>query len=82
MFVNKLFTYLTCAYLKKKRCLNVKSSRYYVHVKTMILADLQICISVTLRLSSESVKKDVSFTLKGLSLIFAVFITFRNLINF
>ena len=48
-------------------------------MKTMILADLQICISVPLRLSSESVKKDVSFTLKGLSLIFAVFITFRNL---
>ena len=29
MFVNKLFTYLTCAYSKSKRCFNVKSSTYY-----------------------------------------------------
>ena len=34
MFVNKLFAYLTCAYLKKKRCFDVKSSTYYFPIKT------------------------------------------------
>ena len=49
MFVNKLFTYLTCAYLRKsKRCFNVKSSTYYFHVQTKISADFQTCISVPL----------------------------------
>ena len=43
MFVNKLFTYPTCAYLK--------SSAYYSHMKTKILTDFQICISVLLRIS-------------------------------
>ena len=47
MFVNKIFTYLTCAYLSKT-CFNVKSSTYYFHMKTKILADFQICISVPL----------------------------------
>ena len=46
MFVNILFTYLTCAHLKSKRCLNVKSSTYFFQMKTDILLDLQICISV------------------------------------
>ena len=48
MFVNKLFTYLTCAYLKSKRCFNVKSSTYYFDMKMKMLADFQICISVSL----------------------------------
>ena len=42
IFVNKLFTYLTCAYLKSKRCFNVKSSTYFFHMNTHILADFQI----------------------------------------
>ena len=53
MFVNKCIshkyinTYLT--YISKsKGCFNVKSSTYYVHMKTKILADFQICISVPL----------------------------------
>ena len=45
MFVNKLSTYLTCVYLKKRR-FNVKCSTYYFPMKTKILADFQICISV------------------------------------
>ena len=49
MFVNKLFTYITCTISKSKRCLNVKSSTYYFHMKTKILVKLQICISVTLK---------------------------------
>ena len=49
MFVNKLFTYITCTISKSKRCLNVKSSTYYFHMKTKILAKLQICVSVTLK---------------------------------
>ena len=48
MFVNKLMTYLTFTYLKGKRCYNVTSSTYYFHVKTKILAEFQICISVPL----------------------------------
>ena len=31
-----------------KRCFNVTSSTYYFHMKTEILADFQICISVPL----------------------------------
>ena len=49
MFVNKLFIYLTCEIKKSKKCFNVKSSPYYFHIKTKILADFQICISVPLR---------------------------------
>ena len=48
MFVNNFFTYLTCAYLKKQTHSNVKSSTHYFHVKTKILSDFQICISLTL----------------------------------
>ena len=48
MFFKKLFKYLTCANLKSKRCLNVKSLTYYFHMKTKILTEFQICISVSL----------------------------------
>ena len=48
MFINKLFTYLTCTYLKKEKVFNVKSSTYYFHMKMKILGDFQICISVPL----------------------------------
>ena len=41
MLVNKLFTYLTCAYLK--------TSTYYVHMRTKILADFQVCNSAPLK---------------------------------
>ena len=33
---------------KSKRCYNVKTSTYFVHMKTKILADFQICNSVAL----------------------------------
>ena len=39
MFVNKLFTHLTFACLKTKRCFNVKSSTNYFHVQAKISAD-------------------------------------------
>ena len=52
MFVNKLFPYLTWANLRKiKICFNVKFSTYYFHVKTYILAEFQICISVPLNIN-------------------------------
>ena len=35
--------------LKNKTCFNMKSSTYYFHMETEILADFQICISVPLR---------------------------------
>ena len=35
---------------KSKRRFNVKSSAYYFHMKTKMLSDFQICISVPLRL--------------------------------
>ena len=50
MSVNKLFTYLSTHILERKRCFNVKSSKYF-HMKTKILADFQICISIPLTLS-------------------------------
>ena len=49
MFANKLFTYLMCVISKSKRCFKVKSSTYYFHMKTKMLADFQICISVPLK---------------------------------
>ena len=47
MFVNKLFTYLTHV-SKSKRCFNVEFSAYHFFMKTEILADFQIRISVPL----------------------------------
>ena len=50
MFVKKCFTYLISqAHISEsKRSVNVKSSTYYFLMKTKILADFQICISVPL----------------------------------
>ena len=48
MFANKFFTILHAHISERKRCFNMKSSTYYFHVKTKILADFQICISVPL----------------------------------
>ena len=45
----KFFTYIRAHISKSKRCFNVKSSANYFHMTTKILADFQICISVTLR---------------------------------
>ena len=56
MFVNKLFTYLTCAYLRSKRCFNVKTSTSYFHTKMKILVDFQICISVPLKTKTRTAK--------------------------
>ena len=49
MFVNKLSHILRGHITKSKRCFNEKSSTHYFHVKTKILPDFQICISVPLR---------------------------------
>ena len=56
MFVNKLFTYLTCTYLKT---FNVKSSTYYFQMKTEALANFQIRFSVTLNINLFSILWDV-----------------------
>ena len=49
MFVNKYFTYLTCAHLKKiKRCYNVNSSAYFCSYKDEDIGRFPICISVPL----------------------------------
>ena len=41
------FSHISRSHISKsKRCFNVKSSTYYFHLKTKILADFQICISV------------------------------------
>ena len=48
MFVTN-FSHISRADISKsKRCLNVKSSTYYFRMKTKILLDFQICISVPL----------------------------------
>ena len=71
MFVNKFFIYLTCAYLKSKRCFDVKSSTYYFHMKTKILADFQICINFPLRYISNDLSVQLAkYLLKLLAMIF------------
>ena len=49
MFVNKLFAYLTWHISKSKSYFYVKSSTYYLHMKTKTLGDFQICLSVSLK---------------------------------
>ena len=47
MFVNK---YISGVYISKnKQCHNVKPTTYHFYVKTKILVDFHICISVTLK---------------------------------
>ena len=48
MYINKLFTCLSAHISKSKRCVNVKSSKYFFHMKTKTLADFKICISLLL----------------------------------
>ena len=48
MFVSKYFTYLSVDISESKRCYNVISSVHYFYIKTNMLADFQICISVPL----------------------------------
>ena len=66
MFVNKLFTYLKYACLKKQRRFNVKSSTYYFDMKAKIMADFQFCISVPLKNMNETLTIETYFiTLKS-----------------
>ena len=49
MFVNKPPTYISRTHISKsKRYFDVKSSIYYFHMKTKVLRNFQICISVPL----------------------------------
>ena len=48
MFVKKHSRISRAHISKSKICFNVKSSAYYFRMKTKILADFQICISVPL----------------------------------
>ena len=51
MFVKQTFHIAHVRIISKsKMCFNVKSSTYYFHMKTKILADFKICISVPLML--------------------------------
>ena len=45
---SKLFNCSRAHISKSKRCFDVKASTYYFHIKTNILPDFQICISVLL----------------------------------
>ena len=40
---------------KRKSCFNVKSSAYYFHVKTKILSDLHIYVTVPLKTQNNEV---------------------------
>ena len=52
MFVNKI-SHISLAYISKgKIYFNVKSSIYYFHMKTKILTDFEMCISVPLILAT------------------------------
>ena len=46
---------------ENKRCFNVKSSTYYFYMKTKILAEFQICISVPLNENNVMVERYVLF---------------------
>ena len=64
LFTN--FSHIERAHIfsKSKRCFNVKSPTYCFHMKTEILADFQICISVPLRnpsLKNPEIKTSGSF---------------------
>ena len=49
MFHISNFSHILRAHISKsKMCFNVKSSTYYFHMNTKILADFQVCISVPL----------------------------------
>ena len=51
------FSHISRAYISKsKRCFNVKSSTYYLHMKTKILTDFKICTSAPLNLNVASHK--------------------------
>ena len=52
---------------KTKKCFIMKSSTYYFHLKTKILADFQICISVPLSTHYINCKKLTSSVLVGWS---------------
>ena len=58
MFVNKLFIYLTWAYLILYGLFNAKFSAYFFHIKAKILADFQTCISVPLVYMVKDMGKD------------------------
>ena len=47
------FQHISHAHISKsKRCLNVKSSTNYFHIKANTMADFQICISVPLTIET------------------------------
>ena len=50
MFVNKLFTYLRCAYLKKWKVFQCEIFNILFSYEDEVLADFQICISEPLML--------------------------------
>ena len=53
---------------KGKRYFNLKSSTYYLQMKTKILADFQICISVPLskKLFSSTVNNNAKFSVNSM----------------
>ena len=56
------FSHISCAHTSEsKRYFNVKSSTYYFHMKTKILADFHICVSLPLKFYTER----TSFHLPG-----------------
>ena len=70
MFVNKL---ISPAHISEsKMCFNVKSPAYFFHMKTKILADFQICISVPL---NEGIALAVSLGVLRSLIIFSIIFT-------
>ena len=60
MFVNNFFKYVGVHISESKRCYNVIPSVHYFHVKTEMLADFQICISVPLMLEDLLIPSNLS----------------------
>ena len=60
MFVNKHFTYSGVHISQSKRCYNVIPSVHYFLVKTKLLTDFQICISIPLKYVSLKILEDTN----------------------
>ena len=67
---------------KSKRCFDVKSSKYYFHMKTKILADIYMCISVPLRWGNILINKTEEKIIQNISQATIRYFRFRWLILF
>ena len=82
MFVNKYCTYLGGHISESKGCYNLIPSAHYFHLKTKMLADFQVCISVPLSfLCSKEVTKRTNGMEINHMMVTCIFQPFSHLHN-